>query len=89
MPNHQERHAGALLRPLLQIAIPAKHLTVVRRCLAAFAPRRDMVGMHLLKFKSLTTDQAFMALSLVGGERIPSIEGRIERRLSSPVNRYP
>ena len=64
-----------LLRPLLQIAIPAKHLTVVRRCLTAFAPRRDMVGMHLLKFKSLTTDQAFMALSLVGGERIPSIEG--------------
>jgi hypothetical protein len=51
------------LRPAFRPVIHhAKHSAIVGRCLAALAPRNDVVGFHAAYFKMLFTDGAYALL---------------------------
>lgn len=50
---------------LSAVALAAKHLAVFGHRAAAIAPRRDVVGFHLLDFKMFATDLANALLPFV------------------------
>ena len=65
----------SILRTFLQVAIATEHLAVIGCGLAAFAPRNDMVRVHLLELEVLAADRADALLALIRRTCIALVEG--------------
>ena len=60
---------------LFEIAVSAKHLTIIRCRFAAFAPRNDVVSLHFLELKGFAAVCAFVTLLFIGSERVAAVKG--------------
>ena len=68
-------HDVVLLRTLLQVTISAKHLAVIWNCLSTFAPRHNVISVHLFKLIFFTANGTFMPLFLISSQCITAIKG--------------
>ena len=64
-----------LVVALLQVAIPAEHLTVIGCRVSAFRPGFDVIGLHFLEFKHVSADSALVALLFVGCLCVSNVKG--------------
>ena len=64
----------SILIRFLSVAIFTEHLAIIWRCMAAFAPRLDMVTFHLVIFKVLSANGANAVLSAICRQLIPFIK---------------